>query len=249
MKYVEPHPQGALIDGGGVLIGPAYYKFLDRDAVSRVLVDGTVLVSSFEHYRRLEASHGLIADPLEGASELTVPRPLVATENSPDLEMLNKSGLAEGLAQTFAHAATDGRILVDQGARFIRTMPGHVFCVGYGFFDDLRSEFNNYDACLRILSLRRLMRRIVRTGIIVESGRRFSDLFVAGEIGKVEYEARSRPLTEGPLFELSPFKKEIRFKSQQEVRIYFAPWDGESPPDRLIVRIDDPQSIFSEVRM
>jgi hypothetical protein len=235
--------------GGGALIGEAYYKFLDREAVARVLVDGTVLVSSLDHYRRLEATWGLIADPLEGASELTVSRPLVATENSPDLDMLNNSGLGDGLVQTFARVSSGGRILIDQGVRFVRTIPGHVFCAGYGFFDDLRSEFSNYDACIRILSFQRLMRRIVRTGIIVESGRRFSDLFVNCALGRVEYEARSRPITEGPLLDISPFKKGIRFQSQREVRLYFGPRDGESPPDRLIVKIDDPQSIFSEVPM
>ncbi len=234
---------------GKVHIGPTYYKFLDRDAISRVLVDGTVLISSLEYYRHLEASWGLIADRLEGAFELTVPRALVATENSPDLAMLNSSGLADGLAKTFAHVESGGRILVDPGACFIRTIPGYVFCAGFGIFNELRREFGNYDACLKMVSLRRLMRRIFRTGVRLDNGERFSELFVACKMGKVEYTPRSRPITEGPMLDVSPFKKDNRFEAQQEVRIFFVPRDGLSIPDRLIVRIDDPHSIFEEVPM
>lgn len=48
-----------------------YYKFLDNADVNKVLIDGTMVISSLEYFRRLEANWADIGDPLEGASELT----------------------------------------------------------------------------------------------------------------------------------------------------------------------------------
>jgi hypothetical protein len=52
-----------------------------------------------------------------------------------------------------------------------------------------------------------------------------------------------------PLARKAPFKKGLAFKPQCEVRAFFIPKDGVSVEDRLIVKIDDPASVFSEIAL
>lgn len=205
-------------------MGPWYYKFLNRSDVARVLVEGTVLVSSLEYFRNLESEHWkLIADPHEGASELTMPEHFVATENSPELDMINNSRVAEGIALKAVHVVGSGRVNLS-GAKFRRTLPGHIYCASNGYFDELSRYYTTeaelkYDACLRITSFRRLMRRIFRTGHIVGTQTKFSDLFYRGIFDRVSYEPRSRSIEDGPILDVSPFKKGLAFKPQCHSRI------------------------------
>ena len=237
-----------------MITGTGYYKFLNRSDVARVLAEGTVLVSSLEYFRNLESERWkLIADRLEGASELTMPKQFVATENSPELEMINNSGVAEGVALKAVHVIGNGRVDLS-GAKFRRTIPGHIYCASNGYFEELSRYYTmeaelKYDACLRVTSFRRLMRRIFRTGHIVGTQFRFSDLFYPGIFGRVSYEPRSRSIEDGPVLDVSPFKKGLAFKPQCEVRALFVPKDGVSVEDRLIVKIDDPASVFSEIAL
>ena len=76
---------------------------------------------------------------------------------------------------------------------------------------------------------------------------KFSDVFDRVAIGTVAYEVRSRSIMEGPMLEESPFKKELVFKPQQEVRIYFVAKERLRAEDRIVVRMEDPTSIFSEM--
>src|SRR5438105_3357696 len=91
--------------------GDMHYKFLDAADVEKVLVDGTILVSGFEYFRRLEESEwGLIADRLEGAAELTIPSNFIATKDSPELNMLNDANIGQGMFKQFASVSGDGVI-------------------------------------------------------------------------------------------------------------------------------------------
>jgi hypothetical protein len=73
-------------------------------------------------------------------------------------------------------------------------------------------------------------------------------LFEPGWIKPVEYEERTRDIREGPVIDPSPFKKDIRFKSQSEVRVLLVPKEGkEIPNQRLIIEIPNPRSLFTEV--
>ena len=77
-----------------------YYKFLDSADIDKVIVNGTLMISSFEYFRKLEASQwGAIADPLDAASKLTVGGPFVICENSPELEMVNKANIGLGCSK------------------------------------------------------------------------------------------------------------------------------------------------------
>jgi hypothetical protein len=100
-----------------------HYKFLDSAHVSNVLVEGAIVISSFEYFRRLEATEwDGIADKLEGATELKMPEYFVATENSPELEQLNKANIGLGQFKQFAKLETGGVINMS-GTRFIHQMP------------------------------------------------------------------------------------------------------------------------------
>jgi hypothetical protein len=108
------------------------YKFLDTTDIDKVLIDGTIKVSSFEYFRQLEAARwGDIADPLEGASELTAKGEFVLRENSPELEMANKANIGLGMFQKFAEVESGG--LVDiSNARFVHAIPNLFILCEYG---------------------------------------------------------------------------------------------------------------------
>jgi hypothetical protein len=231
------------------------FKFLDQGDVSKVLHDGTVVISSFQYFRELEEKEwGLISDRLEGASEMTTPSSFVLTENSRELNMLNSAlvPVAPGIGK-FVHIA-EGGIVSMRGTRFVNTVPGHIYCASRGDFEALKiyhtqQAEKKYDACLRIKDFKELAERISGTGVLVETGRKFSDVFERSNIGVVEYEVRSRSVEQGAMIQASPFKKALVFKSQSEARIHFVPKNGEAPAARLIVKIDDPGSIFAEVSL
>jgi hypothetical protein len=73
------------------------YKFLNTVDIDKVIVDGTIKISSATYFRELEAvgGWGAIADPLEAASLLTIKDRLDLTENSQQLDIVNKSNIAQ----------------------------------------------------------------------------------------------------------------------------------------------------------
>jgi hypothetical protein len=231
-----------------------YYKFLDSADIDKVIVNGTLVVSSFECFRKLEESQwGAIADPLDAASELTVGGPFIIRENSPELETVNKANIGLGMFQKFANVSGGGTIDIS-GARFVHAIPNlFIFSAAVGELNELTTEMcvnaeRRYDACLRILDLAALRRRIFEAGRIPDLNCRVSDVFEPGLIGAVEYEARSRDIREGVAIEPSPFKKDVKFKHQSEIRMLFVPKDqAEIPKERLIIEIPDPASLFKEV--
>jgi hypothetical protein len=95
-----------LREPGSYFRGEAY-KFLKTGDVIKVIVDGTIKVSSASYFRELEAvgGFGAIADPLEAASLLTVKESLVLTENSAELEMANKANIGLGSFRQFAQVS------------------------------------------------------------------------------------------------------------------------------------------------
>jgi hypothetical protein len=211
--------------GGAV----AYYKFLDAADVDKVLINNTLIVSSFEYFRKLEAAQwGTIADPLEAASELTVKGSFVIREDSPELEVANKANIGLGMFQTFAKIHGGGIIDISE-TRFIHTVPNlFVFSASVGNINDMTVEMcvkaeRPYDACLRIMDIGALRKRIFDAGRIPEMNCKVSEIFEPGLIRVVEYEARSRDIREGETIVPSPFKKDMKFKHQSEVRILGLP--------------------------
>jgi hypothetical protein len=233
-----------------------YYKFLDTRDIDRVIGDGTigtVKVSSVSYFRTLEASRGTIGDPLEAASLLTVGEQFVLTEGSAELEIANNANIGLGAFKKFAVVESGGRIDMSGGGFVHTTSELFIYSAAVGDLDQLTLDMcvnaePPYDACLRIADLGALRQRIFQAGRIRELDCKVSDLFEPGLIQKIEYEERTRDIREGPVIEPSPFKKDIRFKHQSEVRILFVPKDGAEIPNRpLIIEIPDPQSLFKEV--
>jgi hypothetical protein len=233
-----------------------YYKFLDTRDIDRVIGDGTLgtlIVSNVSYFRTLEATWGTISDPLEAASALTFGASFVLTENSTDLEIANKAGIGLGAFSKFAVVESGGRIDMS-GAKFIHTTPElFIYSAAVGDLDKLTQDMcvtaeRPYDACLRVKDLGALRERIFEAGRIRDLGCKVSDLFEPGLIHQVEYEERTRDIREGPVIDPSPFKKDIRFKPQSEIRLLLVPKEGkEIPHPRLIIEIPDPQSLFAEV--
>jgi hypothetical protein len=181
----------------------AYYKFLDPSDLEKVLVDGTLMISSVEYFRKLE-SQGQIGDALDSASEMTTPEKFVLTENSAELDLINNAGIPLFTGK-FAHVSGDGKIYAG-GMRLISVLPGHIFCASFGELAELKSYFKEtaerkYEACLRINSLDAILHRLFQTGIEAQTGKRFQDFFDRYSIGSVTYEAPSRSVIEGKMLE------------------------------------------------
>lgn len=118
-----------------------HYKFLDTKDIDRVLVDGTMIISSLEYFRRLEeAEWADIGDPLEGASELTIKGDFVIREISCELDLANKANIGLGMFQTFAKVSGGGVINMS-GARFIHVVPSlFIYSVSVGDLGELTTR-------------------------------------------------------------------------------------------------------------
>jgi hypothetical protein len=232
------------------------YKFLNTQDINKVIVDGTIKVSSATYFRELEAvgGWGAIADPLEAASLLTIKDRLDLTENSPELEMVNKANIGLGIFQRFAQVSGGGRVVMHPGVRFVHTTPEvYIYSAAAGELNDLTTAMcveaeKPYDACLKIVDLSALRARIFETGWVLGLNCEVSDIFEPGVMQPIRYESRSRDIREGPVIEPSPFKKALRYKPQSEVRLLLIPKDGaQIPKEPLIIKVPDPASLFEEV--
>ncbi len=89
-----------------------YYKFLESGDVYHVLIEGTMMVSSLSYFRKLEL--GDIGDPLEGGTRLTVRKAIIATEGSPELEMLNAADIGLGSFKQFPKIEHGGQLIINE---------------------------------------------------------------------------------------------------------------------------------------
>jgi hypothetical protein len=230
-----------------------YYKFLDAADVDKVLIDGTMVISSLEYFRRLEVNWADIGDPLEGASELTVKGNFVIRENSPELALVDNANIGLGMFQKFA-AVSGGGVVDISNVRFVHVVPKlFIYSVSVGNIDELTTEMcvkskRPYDACLRVPDLGELQRKIFERGRIRDLNCGVNEVFLPGLIQAVEYEPRSRDIRKGPVIEPSPFKKDEKFKGQAEVRVLFVPKEQvQVSEERLIIEIPELTSLFEEV--
>ncbi len=231
-----------------------YYKFLDTADVDKVLIDGTIIISNLEYFRRLESNWADIGDPLEGASELTVNGSFVIRENSPELALVNNANIGMGMFQKFAHVS-EGGIIDFSNVRIFHQLPPKwfIYSVSVGDIDELTTAMcvkseRPYDACLRVSDLGELQRKIFERGRIRELNCGVGEVFLPDLIQAVEYEPRSRDIRQGPVIEPSPFKKDEKFKGQAEVRVLFVPKEQvQIPKERLIIEIPQLNSLFEEV--
>jgi hypothetical protein len=233
-----------------------HYKFLDTVDVDKVLIDGTIIISSLEYFRRLEEKEWAeIGDPLDDASELTTSGEFIVTEGSRELEMINNAVEGLGLFKgKFANVSGGGMIDMS-GVRFVTTVPPlFIYSVAGGNIEDLTKIMcvdakRPYNACLRVADLQQLQRHIFACGRVRNLNCAVTDIFLPGLIEPVAYEPRSRDVREGlPTLEPSPFKKAERFRRQSEVRMLFVPKEGVPiAQERLIIEIPETSTYFTEV--
>jgi hypothetical protein len=220
-----------------------YYKFLDTADADKVLIDGTMVISSLEYFRSLEANWADIGDYLEGASELTVKGNFVIRENSPELALVDNANIGLGIFQKFA-IVSGGGVVDMSNVRIVHVVPKlFIYSVSVGNIDELITEMcvkskRPYDACLRVPDLGGLQRKIFECGRIRDLNCGVNEVFLPGLIQVVEYEPRSRDIRQGPVIEPSPFKKDEKFKEQAEVRVLFVPKEQvQLSEERLIIEI------------
>jgi hypothetical protein len=136
-------------------------------------VGGTIKVSSFERFRDQEADEwGDIADRLEGASELTIKEPLTVTEHSSELEMINRANIGLGMFEKFIEVSGGGTANFAPNIQFVHTLPNwFLYCASFGELEELTAAMcvdarRRYDACVKIMSLAELQRRIFEAALV-----------------------------------------------------------------------------------
>lgn len=221
------------------------YKFLRTSDVDRVLVDGTVRISSLEHFRRLEASRQWIADRDEGSARLEIqnlsvtggPGDAIAAATPPGSVPL--VSMAPGVTAQFENIS------------FQWACPNvHIYSASRGEYRDHHKSMgtDGYDACLEIRDIDLLAHRLLHRGHIRElANARMRNCFARCEIADVTYEAMVRPPGAGRLPAPSPFRKDRAFAAQLEVRIAFWPVPNVTVPPVVTVVLDQGGDIFARV--
>ena len=231
-----------------------YLKFMNTEHVDRVLKDGTLIVSSFEYFRKLEATHGpWIGDRLEAASELTTPANFTLVEGSPELQRANEAHVGRGLfTGQFARVSGGGKIEMG-GVRFVyQVEPMHIYSFASGDLDELKTRMcveaqQPYDACLRIIDPSALAQAICDIGETAD-GSPFKAIFVMIRHEPVKYEPVTQDILTGNAIAPSPFRKAPHFAPQSEERFVFVPIPGgPALADRITIRLQNPSNYFEEV--
>ena len=225
-----------------------YYKFLNSQHVDAVCKEGTLIVSSLQYFRDLEAKEGQwIGDRLEGATELTTSRHYTLTEGSKELEMFNNANIGHGMFKQFAVMSGGGRIEMGPTSFVTVLPPLYVFSFSGGKLSTLRASMSSgpapYDACLRIPWPGELLKAMVEEGLVVDLGVSFKQLFGSSGMDKVKYTPVSTSITEGRSIPPSPFLKDPVFAGQCEHRMVFEPGQ-KIELERLMVRVPRPERFF-----
>jgi len=231
-----------------------YLKFISTEHIDRVLEDGTLIVSSFQYFRKLETTQGPgIGDRLEAASELTTPENFTLTEGSPELRRVNEANVGMGLfTGQFAQVSGSGKIHLG-GVRFVQEVESmHIYSFSAGDLDELKKRMciearQPYDACLRIIDPGVLAQAICDKGE-TEERRPFKTLFAMIRHEPVKYEPVSQNILSGNAIAPSPFRKAPCFAPQSEERFLFVPAPGgRALADRITIRLPNPYNYFEEV--
>jgi hypothetical protein len=230
-----------------------YLKFINTEHIDCVLKGGTLIVSSFQHFRDLETTKGRgIGDRLEAATELTAPDKFTLREGSAELKRVNEATAGMGLfTGKFADVSSGGTIVMD-GSRFIAQVePMHIYSFAAGDLDELTRRMcvectPPYDACLRIIDPGALAQAICDTGVTTD-GRPFRALFQMIRHEPVKYEPVTQDIMSGNAIAPSPFRKAPHFAYQSEERFVLAPVPGVALSDRIEIRLPNPFAHFEEV--
>jgi len=225
-----------------------FFKFLSAQPIDRMILDGTVRISTLAHFRGLEGSQW-IADRNEGVTNVKVTNAAV------------RSG--EGGAQAgepwrphgfhpIVQASGNSRIGFDSCIFSYAHPEVYVFCFSVGNLETLtqamcRDAAVPYDACVRIIVPPELLaHRLLNRGSIIELGDKpAKHYFARFSAQAVTYDWREHQHSAGQAPAPSPFQKDPFFQSQSEFRIVLYP---KSPMEQqhLTIRLPHPEKVFSE---
>jgi hypothetical protein len=224
------------------------YKFLHSVHIDKIVIDGTVTISSLSYYRQLEEPQW-IADRLEGSIEVNLTEGLVVSGNEVS------SFTPEGFPLP-VRADTGGKIILGNKVILNYKHPDvFVYCASQGDLAPLTEAMcgdtkNPYDACVRIVDMELLAHRMFYRGRILEmGGTKVGDVFSYFRCAPVEYcnlSLDQKTMTTRPP-PPSPFvKHHDPFPRQREVRIAFFEPRQVLPSQTLTIKIPRPKEIFIE---
>jgi hypothetical protein len=221
----------------------ADYKFLHTRDIDRVLINGTIRISSLAHYRQMEREQW-IADRLEGRSEVNVDHWKYHVDEA-------GSFAPEGYQVPVFADASSTLVITDSIIQYRLPDPEpFIFCASRGELRTLASAMcegtDPYDACLRIGDITRLAHRMLHRGIVIELDNiRMHQIFADFRVSQVTYEDLSRDQERRPPPSPSPFRKHFEFAPQSEVRIAFRP-HSPIPVQMLTVKTHRLKTLLAE---
>jgi len=212
------------------------------------LVRGTVRISTFSYFRKLEGAPG-IGDPDEASTIVDAGGAIVTSDSE---ETQEEPWRVEGF-RPLVGAQTGGKVIFAPGVkvRYVRD-DRFIFCASQGERDRLvqamcRDAEKPYEACVRILvPLDLLAHRIFWRGTIIElDDQPVRQHFQMVSSGPVSYDAVEHHHAAGRAPAPSPFMKRSDFAPQSEVRIVLVPI-RDVERDQLTVKLPHPEKIFAE---
>jgi hypothetical protein len=221
-------------------------KFLNSANVDDILVRGTIRVSTFSYFGRLEG--GLwIGDPNEATTVVNADGAVLASRSG---ESVADSWTPPGFGTT-ALARDGGKITFSSELKY--QMPDQfIFCASQGDRNTLiqamcRDAKDPYDAAIQIrIPLDLLAHRILFRGTIVElHNEPVRRVFGAVTSGLVAYDAVEHHHASGLAPAPFPFSKHPDFAAQSEARIVLNPV-RDLGHDRLTIRLPHAEKIFTE---
>jgi hypothetical protein len=229
------------------------YKFLHSRDIDRLLIDGTVRVSSLSYFKRLEGAQW-IADKLEGGVQIPIGRAIAFGVGGNAEKQLRDTAPA---GHRLPIEGSGGAMFTVSGITFEFSHPEvYIFCASIGELNTLRPnmtgpESADYNACVRIMHFDQLAHRILYPGWIIAPYRaRANAVFGGVRFERVSYVNVIREPGSPKLPQPSPFVKHSTFSAQSEIRIVLYPLTNAPVAEaNLIIQVPGHRRFFRQERL
>jgi hypothetical protein len=222
------------------------YKFLESQYINDLL-EGKIFSGRLIYYRLLEIveQNRWIGDKSEGVAVTTADNLCV----SPDAP---NPALRKKLEEDHITHIGEGASFSMTNSKFICENDCFVFCFSSGDLKQLTETMCDappdpecaYDGCVSIVDPLALAKAIYDSGQL--DGKLIRDNFSISPPKLVNYEtAVERDYLKGGIAPADPFKKDLLYKPQQEMRIVLTP-HHPIEGDSITITVDNPDALFRE---
>jgi hypothetical protein len=227
---------------------PKIFKFVGSSYIDEVLKKGTFRISSDSHFRDLEANalrkRG-IGDRLENVSEAVFEGHHLIDDST----AIAPPGVTPGLQFSQPMRIKNLRFTYEGSSFYLFSMSRGDLISLTRTMCDIPPPDERYDACIQVVSVKKLARAIYDHGVaLLETSRApIRKLFSGLVCGRINYIPMSVGGGAPQLHSPSPFNKDIFFQNQSEERIVFRRLSGIRLPPVLSLQITHPSRYFTEI--